>query len=108
MTDNIPNRLTDSQARQTLEGAASRLRTVQDAHVRLGTRADEAERTITGLLDQAERLTGTRDETAIRRILDERLERNATAVREFLDGLGRAEAEIRNITQAMAPSAPRR
>lgn len=105
----IPDKLTDTEARALLEKHAPDVRAVADEIVRNNTRAEEGDRNYRALMNKANDHFGTPDESGkkvvaggeegVKRILEERMTTNAQRVRDFLSDFESAKEKLAAITK---------
>lgn len=95
--------MTEEEARKFIEANTPRHNKVRETLVAIKTRADEGRRQIAELLDLAEVKLGTRDETEIARILEERLLKNGSKAKAWIQGVDACEAELASISRVAAP-----
>lgn len=106
----IPQKLSDAEARKILEQFAPEVRSLGDEIVRNNTRAEEGERNKKQLMERANAHFGVDDgsgvkvvpggEAGMRQILDERMIANATKVREFFEQFDVARQQVAAVTKA--------
>lgn len=97
---NVPDKLSDADARKFLEQAAPRARTLSNAIAGNNARAEQGREQLAGLQVKAREFFGTDDPLEIRRILDERMTSNAQRVRAFLTDLSATEAKVQELGRA--------
>lgn len=99
----VPERMTEEEARKFIDTNTPRHNKVRETLVAIKTRADEGRRQIAELLDLAEKKLGTRDESEVARILEDRLVKNGTKAKAWIQGVEACEAELDTISRAAAP-----
>lgn len=95
--NNIPDQLSDADARKLLEQAAPRARRQNEDIVRNNTRAEQGQAALSRLADQARASLGTDDPEAIRKLLDERRVANAQSVRTYISALNENEEKLAKV-----------
>lgn len=101
---NIPEQLSDEDARAYLDAAAPRSRQVNDAIVRINDRAEQARQRLAQLQQQAREVFKTDDPEELQKILEQRRLANGQNVRRWISSLEEREAQIAAVNQAVAPA----
>lgn len=104
--DNIPDVLTDAEARALLDMVAPRAKKINDDVVRNNTRAEQGQAQMATLLARAKEHFGTESIDEMRKILNERMMKNAQAVREYVEAIKKTEAALLAVANPTSLSQP--
>lgn len=99
----VPDRMSEEEARKFIEQNTGRYNKLRETVVAINTRSEEASRQLNELLDTAEKKLGTRDESEIQKIYDERRSTNATRAKTWIEGIEACEAELSSLSRAAQP-----
>lgn len=98
--DNIPDQLTDVQARKIIEENANRARSVNEQIIRSNERAQQGAANKEALLKKARETFGTDDPAEMKKIHEQRLMANAQNVKSWLTEIQEKEEATQKIRSA--------
>lgn len=104
--ENIPEALTDAEARALLDMVAPRAKKINDDVVRNNTRAEQGQAQMATLMARAREHFKTESIDEMRKILNDRMMNNARVVREHIAAVKNTEQSLMAVANPTALSQP--
>lgn len=103
---NIPEKLSDAEARKILDQVGPGARKMADEVVRNNAHAEQGQAQMAILKTKAKELFGTDDFDGVKKIQDALMVKNATAVREYISALAQTRFALDAVSGANSQPRP--